>query len=264
MDFKIDMSKVVKIVVQKDDKSFIVYTINNGTIVDVSIIQKETTLEEKVKNLKENNEQVKTISKLIQFDKAGILDKMAKNDSCSVFETIKEDVVNNPIQENVVRDINEVSDNINQERLTQGVKDAANIMKLDEQMDEFAKANREKIAEHLFDENANNADARPILETIIENSKYSINKENLTVPDDLDREEAKDNYEVTNAKNKVITDKIYKSYLGNIPSDYSRDISLKKGVEEVNGIDKALKIQDRSKRIAYLKDVISKINKKEE
>jgi hypothetical protein len=102
------------------------------------------------------------------------------------------------------------------------------------------------------------------LETIIENSKYSINKENLTVPDDLDREEAKDNYEVTNAKKKVITDKNYKSYLGDIPSDYSRDISLKKGVEEVNGIDKALKIPDRGERIAYLKDIISKINTKDE
>jgi hypothetical protein len=258
------MSKVVKIVVQKDDKSFIEYTIDNGTIVDVSVIEKETTLEEKVKNLKENNEQVKTISKLIQFDKAGVLDKMAQNGSDSVFDTIKEDVVNNPIQESVVKEINEVSDSINKDKLTQGVKDAANIMKLDEQMDEFAKKNRKKIAEHLFDENANNADARPILETIIENSKYSINKENLTVPDDLDREEAKDNYEVTNAKNKVITDKNYKSYLGDIPSDYSRDISLKKGVEEVNGIDKALKIPDRSERIAYLKDIISKINTKDE
>ena len=201
MDFKIDMSKVVKIVVQKDDKSFIEYTIDNGTIVDVSISEKETTLEEKVKNLKENNEQVKTISKLIQFDKAGVLDKMAQNGSDSVFDTIKEDVVNNPIQENVVKEINEVSDNINKDRLSQGVKDAANIMKLDEKMDEIAKENRDKIADNIF------------------------------------------------------TD---------IPSDYSRDIALKNGIEEVNGIDKALKIPDRGERIAYLKDIISKINTKDE
>ena len=201
MDFKIDMSKVVKIVVQKDDKSFIEYAIDNGTIVDVSISEKETTLEEKVKNLKENNEQVKTISKLIQFDKAGVLDKMAQNGSDSVFDTIKEDVVNNPIQENVVKEINEVSDNINKDRLSQGVKDAANIMKLDEKMDEIAKENRDKIADNIF------------------------------------------------------TD---------IPSDYSRDIALKNGIEEVNGIDKALKIPDRGERIAYLKDIISKINTKDE
>ena len=51
MQFNIDMSKVVKIVVEKDEKTFIEYTIDNGTIVDVSIAEKETTLEEKVKNL---------------------------------------------------------------------------------------------------------------------------------------------------------------------------------------------------------------------
>ena len=201
MQFNIDMSKVVKIVVEKDEKTFIEYTIDNGTIVDVSIVEKETTLEEKVKNLKENNEQVKTISKLIQFDKAGILDKMAKNDNSSVFDAIKDDVVNNPIQENVVKEINEVSDNINKDRLSQGVKDAANIMKLDEKMDEIAKENRDKIADNIF------------------------------------------------------TD---------IPNDYSRDIALKNGIEEVNGIDKALKISDRGERIAYLKDIISKINSKED
>lgn len=201
MDFKIDMSKVVKIVVQKDDKSFIEYTIDNGTIVDVSISEKETTLEEKVKNLKENNEQVKTISKLIQFDNAGVFDKMAQNGSNSVFDTIKEDVVNNPIQESVVKEINEVSDSINKDKLTQGVKDAANIMKLDEQMNEVAKENREKIAEKLF------------------------------------------------------TD---------IPSDYSRDIALKNGLDQANGLDEALKISDRNERISYFKDMISKINTKEE
>ena len=78
MDFKIDMSKVVKIVVAKDDNSFIEYCIDNGTIVDVSIVGKEETIEEKVKNLKQTNEDVKRISKLIEFDNAGILDKMAK------------------------------------------------------------------------------------------------------------------------------------------------------------------------------------------
>lgn len=201
MQFNIDMSKVVKIVVEKDEKTFIEYTIDNGTIVDVSIVEKEATLEEKVKNLKENNEQVKTISKLIQFDKAGVLDKMAQNGSDSVFDAIKDDVVNNPIQENMVKEINEVSDNINKDRLSQGVKDAANIMKLDEKMDEIAKENRDKIADNIF------------------------------------------------------TD---------IPSDYSRDIALKNGIEEVNGIDKALKIPDRGERIAYLKDIISKINTKDE
>lgn len=225
MQFNIDMSKVVKIVVAKDEKTLIEYTIDNGTIVDVSIVEKETTLEEKVKNLKENNEQVKTISKLIQFDNAGILDKMAKNDSGSVFDTIKDDVVNNPIEASMIKE----SDKINQDKVSQGVKDAANIMKLDEKMDEIARENREKIADNIFSNNGNDYYSR------------DVSKNNLEVPDDLEREKPKDNYEVTRAKNDVIADKIYDSYLTS-----------------------ASKTADRSKRISHLKEMISKINKKEE
>lgn len=151
MDFKIDMSKVVKVVVAKDDNSFIEYCIDNGTIVDVSIVGKEETIEEKVKNLKQTNEDVKRISKLIEFDNAGILDKMAKTGD-SLFKTIKDTVVNEPIEANVIQEVKEVTDNINRDTLTEGVKDAAKIMKLQEKMDEFARANRDKIAESIFDD----------------------------------------------------------------------------------------------------------------
>lgn len=151
MDFKIDMSKVVKIVVAKDDNSFIEYCIDNGTIVDVSIVSKEATIEEKVQNLKQTNEDVKRISKLIEFDNAGILDKMAKTGD-SLFKTIKDTVVNEPIEANVIQEVKEVTDNINRDTLTEGVKDAAKIMKLQEKMDEFARANRDKIAESIFDD----------------------------------------------------------------------------------------------------------------
>lgn len=151
MDFKIDMSKVVKIVVAKDDNSFIEYTIDNGTIVDVSIVSKEATIEEKVQNLKQTNEDVKRISKLIEFDNAGILDKMAKTGD-SLFKTIKDTVVNEPIEANVIQEVKEVTDNINRDTLTEGVKDAAKIMKLGDKMDEFAKANRDKIADSVFND----------------------------------------------------------------------------------------------------------------
>lgn len=175
MDFKIDMSKVVKIVVAKDDNSFIEYCIDNGTIVDVSIVSKEATIEEKVQNLKQTNEDVKRISKLIEFDNAGILDKMAKTGD-SLFKTIKDTVVNEPIEANVIQEVKEVTDNINRDTLTEGVKDAAKIMKLQEKMDEFARANREKIAEHLFDENPNNAKARPVLDTIMDETASNKDK----------------------------------------------------------------------------------------
>ena len=150
MDFKIDMSKVVKIVIKKDDGSFIEYSIDNGTIVDATILQKEETIEEKVDKLKKDNTDVQRISKLIDFDKAGILDRMVKSGNESVFDEIKETIVNEPIIETVVKEVNEASDSINRETFTEGVKDATRIMKLEKQMDEVAKANREQIAEKVF------------------------------------------------------------------------------------------------------------------
>ena len=151
MDFKIDMSKVVKIVVAKNENTFIEYSIDNGTIVDVSIVGKEATLEEKVQNLKQTDEDVKRISKLIEFEKAGILDKMAKTGD-SLFKTIKDTVVNEPIEAKVIQEVKDATDHINQDILTEGVKDAAKIMKLEDKMDEFAKANRDKIADSVFND----------------------------------------------------------------------------------------------------------------
>ena len=150
MDFKIDMSKVVKIVIKKDDGSFIEYSIDNGTIVDASILQKEETIEEKVDKLKKNNTDVQRISNLIEFDKAGILDRMAKSGNESVFDEIKDTIVNEPIGQTVINEVKEAADKINRDTFTEGVVDAAKIMKLEKKMDEVAKANRDKIAEKMF------------------------------------------------------------------------------------------------------------------
>lgn len=102
MDFKIDMSKVVKIVVEKDENSFIEYTIDNGTIKDVAVTSKKTSIEDKVNDLKMNNEDVKKISKLIEFDNAGILDQMARSGQDSVFGAIKESITKEPLQPTVI------------------------------------------------------------------------------------------------------------------------------------------------------------------
>ena len=147
MDFKIDMSKVVKIVVEKDENSFIEYTIDNGTIKDVTITSRKTSIEDKVNDLKQNNEDVKKISKLIEFDNAGILDQMARSGKESVFETIKESITNEPIQPAVVEEIKEAAKDVNVEK---AASDAKKIMKLEKKMDEVAKKNREKIADKIF------------------------------------------------------------------------------------------------------------------
>jgi len=150
MEFKIDMTKVVKIVVEKDENTFIEYSIKDGVIVDATLTKKEATIEEKVNELKKNNADVQKISKLIEFDKAGILDRMAKSGNESVFDTIKETIEKEPIVESAVKEINEVSNKMNQETFSDGIKDAVKIMKLDKEMNEIAKENREKIADKLF------------------------------------------------------------------------------------------------------------------
>ena len=151
MEFKIDMSKVVKIVVEKSENSFVEYTIKDGTIVDASIVSKKSTIEDKVDDLKKNNSDVQKISKLIEFDKAGILDQMVKTGSDSVFKTIANDIVNNPIETELKANgsgpLKEVSTTY---KLGGDLNDAAKIMKLEEQMDEVAKANRDKIADKIF------------------------------------------------------------------------------------------------------------------
>ena len=167
MDFKIDMSKVVKIVIKKDDGSFIEYSIDNGTIVDATILQKEETIEEKVDKLKKNNTDVQRISNLIEFDKAGILDRMVKSGNESVFDEIKDTIVNEPIGQTVINEINEASDKINRDTFTEGVVDAAKIMKLEKKMDEVAKANRDKIAEKVFPKSEEAYQGNPAIDDIM-------------------------------------------------------------------------------------------------
>ena len=135
MDFKIDMSKVVKIVVEKDENSFIEYT------------KYHTTKDIMFYIMKMKNEDVKKISKLIEFDNAGILDQMARSGKESVFETIKESITNEPIKPTVVNEIKEAATDVKVEKAASDVK---KIMKLEKKMDEVAKNNRDKIADKIF------------------------------------------------------------------------------------------------------------------
>lgn len=150
MDFKIDMSKVVKIVVEKDENSFIEYTIDNGTIIDVAVTKKEKSIEDKVNDLKMNNEDVKKISKLIDFDNAGILDKMVKSGQDSVFGAIKESIKNEPLQPTPIEQAKQAAQDVKKAKLTKEASDAKKIMKLEKKMDEVAKKNRDNIADKIF------------------------------------------------------------------------------------------------------------------
>ena len=198
MQFNIDMTKAVKIVVKKDDESFIEYTINDGTITDVSIIKKEPTIEEKINNLKDNNLQVKRITKLLKLTDRGLLQKMAEKGYDSIADVIKDEIRNNPLDANQA--IEEAREE-EREQLENRVKDSVNLMKMDDELDAIAMKNHFKIADNLLKDNSD------------EYKGEVMAKGNLEVPDDLENDEPKEGYEAIKAKNSVNESKTFESYV---------------------------------------------------
>ena len=150
MNFEIDMTKVVKIVVKKNDTSFIEYDINDGVIVDASIIEREKTTEEKIEEAK-NDPDVKKVNTLIKLsDNARVLTKMAESGKPLV-ECIKDTVKNEPINiEDPV--LNRTPNEGAKAIFSSAVIKSAEIMKEGEKMNEAAKDFRDVIAEKLSDD----------------------------------------------------------------------------------------------------------------
>lgn len=150
MELKLDMSKITKVVMKKDENTFIEYYLDNGVIDNVEIIKREKTVEEKVKELKSNPD-VQKVSKLIELsDKAGVLTKMVNGKYTSITDAIKDSVKNEPI---TVESAVKIALNKDTEyKLNSTAKESAEIMKMDEKMDEIAKEKREEIAEKMFSE----------------------------------------------------------------------------------------------------------------
>lgn len=191
MELKLDISKVTKVVMKKDDDTYIEYTLNNGVIEDVEIIKREKTIEEKVNDLK-NNPDVKKVNSLIKLsDNAGVLTKMIDGKYTSIASAIKDTVMNEPLDGLPNTPNNPIDTTY--DKLSKTVKRSSEIMKEDKKMDETAKDFKEAIANKLF-------------------------------------------------KDKTDADALMTE----------------------NAIDKALTISNREKRIEYLKDVISKIDKENE
>ena len=178
MEFKFDMSKVVKVVTENSDGSLIEYSLKDGVVVDATIVKtNKSIIEEKINELKNNNADVKRISKLIDFNSDNVIKKMAENDNTKVFDVIKDSISNEPIDMNVAtvdtdtnkkveaianKDFREVMDapkevaqfNEDGETIitkkyedmpTPNLEESAKIMKMGEKMDEYAKKNREMI-----------------------------------------------------------------------------------------------------------------------
>jgi len=157
MNFEIDLTNAVKIVTKKDDATFIEYTIDDGKIVDVSIVEREKTTEEKVEELKSNPD-VQKINKLITLsDNAGVLTKMVDGKYTSIADVIKDSVKNEPIEtvikDDIVVPIKKQDIKIdNSKNILANAMASSEIMKLDEKMDETAKVFRGVIAEKLSED----------------------------------------------------------------------------------------------------------------
>lgn len=191
MELKLDISKVTKVVMKKDDDTYIEYTLNNGVIEDVEIIEREKTIEEKINDLK-NNPDVKKVNSLIKLsDNAGVLTKMIDGKYTSIASAIKDTVMNEPLDGLPNTPNNPIDTTY--DKLPKTVKRSSEIMKEDKKMDEAAKDFREAIANKL-----------------------------------------------------------------------SKDETDADALMTENAINEALTINNREKRIEYLKDVISKIDKENE
>ena len=148
MELKLDINKITKVVMKKDDDTYIEYILANGVIEDVEIIKREKTVEEKVQELKSNPD-VQKVSKLIELsDKAGVLTKMAEGKYTSITDAIKDSVKNEPItiEGAVKKALNKDAET----KFNTAVKESAEIMKMGDRMDEIAVEKREEIADKIF------------------------------------------------------------------------------------------------------------------
>ena len=148
MELKLDINKITKVVMKKDDDTYIEYILDNGVIEDVEIIKREKTVEEKVQELKSNPD-VQKVSKLIELsDKAGVLTKMAEGKYTSITDAIKDSVKNEPItiEGAVKKALNKDAET----KFNTAVKESAEIMKMGDRMDEIAVEKREEIADKIF------------------------------------------------------------------------------------------------------------------
>lgn len=148
MELKLDISKVTKVVMKKDENTFIEYILDNGVIEDVEIIKREKTVEEKVQELKSNPD-VQKVNKLIELsDKAGVLTKMAAGKYTSITDVIKDSVKNEPIT--VENEVKKALNKDAESKFNSAVKESVKIMKMNDKMDEIAVEKREEIADKIF------------------------------------------------------------------------------------------------------------------
>lgn len=148
MELKLDTNKVVKVVMKKDNDTYIEYILNNGVIEDVEIIKREKTVEEKVQELKSNPD-VQKVSKLIELsDKAGVLTKMVEGKYTSITDVIKDSVKNEPIT--VENEVKKALNKDAESRLNSAVEESVKIMKMNDKMNEIAVEKREEIADKIF------------------------------------------------------------------------------------------------------------------
>ncbi len=151
MELKLDINKVVKVVMKKDDDTYIEYILDNGVIEDVEIIKREKTVEEKVQELKSNPD-VQKVSKLIELsDKAGVLTKMVEGKYTSITDVIKDSVKNEPIT--VENEVKKALNKDTEYKLNSTAKESAEIMKMGDRMDEIALEKRSEIADKIFKNN---------------------------------------------------------------------------------------------------------------
>ena len=240
MEFKIDMSKVAKVVVNKDEDNYMEYNIEDGTITDVRIFPKNPDL---MDNLN------KTIDAIVKDEK-----------SKDLIEPLKE----------TIEKIKKLVDDkvISKTKETKEFKKVDDIMRLvkDGSIDKLVKRRENSFFDKDVQEITKNLEENEDKVVTFDDIKENIEKDPLDygIIDDMKTARAESAVDSVKEGAKAIMELDKNGTLDAIAAENREKISEaifgdeKEKKEPENTLADAAKINDREERIKFLKEIMSK------
>lgn len=239
MEFKIDMSKVAKVIVNKDEDNFMEYNIEDGTITDVRIFPKITNpidaLNQAINTVENNEEALKSIEEL-------------KESLSKIKGLIDNAVINKTKESKEYKKVDDIMRLVKDGTLDKYVKGRAATVNLDDE---------DKIV--TFDDIKENIKKEPLnfgliddIKTAKEDAKIDEVKDGAKAIMELDKKGVLD--EIAADNRKAISEKIFDT-----PKEEKETADIAEDINE--SLNAAAKINDRQARINFLKTMIKDSNK---
>lgn len=246
MEFKIDMSKVAKVVVNKDEDNYMEYNIEDGTITDVRIFPKNPDL---MDNLN------KTIDAIVKDEKSKDLIEPLKETIEKIKKLVDDKVISKTKETKEFKKVDDIMRLVKDGSIDKLVKRRENSF-FDKDVQEITKnleENEDKVV--TFDDIKENIENDPLDYGIIDDMKAARAESAV----DSVKEGAKAIMELD--KNGTL-DAIAAENREKISEAIFGDEKEKK--EPENTLADAAKINDREERIKFLKEIMSKTVKNRE